>query len=378
MDNPLPELFKKLSNNLNFLKKEPDSVIGVDIGSSAIKVVQLKRERGVAVLETYGEIALGPYGEKSIGQAVSLDTGRLVQALVDVMREANVTSKTGGVSIPFTSSLVTMIQMPSLSEKQLEKMIPLEARKYIPVPVNEVSLDWFIMPDHDEEVLKDERAGRSGIGAKTNVLLVAIHNDVLNTYQTIVTEAELNVDFFEIEIFSSIRATIGQTLAPIGVLDIGAAKTKLYVVERGVVKMSHLINQGSQDLTLTLSRGLGMSVEQAEEYKRTEGLLGTDATTNEILQLPLERILSEVNRVFLSYEKRYNKNIGRVILTGGGSVLKGLLPLASQKLETEVVLGDPFAKTQTPAFLEEVLQQVGPEFSVAVGLALRRLQALDA
>jgi len=377
MENPLPKLFEKLSESFSFLKSEADSVIGVDIGSSAIKVVQLRRKQGVAVLETYGEIALGPYGQKAIGQAVGLPTDKIVQALVDVMREANVTSRVGGISIPFTSSLVTMIEMPALPAKQLEKMIPLEARKYVPVPVNEVSLDWFIMPEHDEEMFESENEGSVSGAPKVNVLLVAIHNDVLNMYQTIVAGAELDVDFFEIEIFSSIRATIGQTLAPVGVLDIGAAKTKLYVVERGVVKMSHLINQGSQDITLALSRSLGMSVEKAEEYKRTEGLLGSDEAANEAIHIPLDRILDDVNRVFLSYERKHNKNIGRVILTGGGAVLKGLLVFAVEKLETEVVLGDPFSKTQTPAFLEDILRQVGPEFSVAVGLALRKLQERD-
>ena len=95
------------------------------------------------------------------------------------------------------------------------------------------------------------------------------------------------------------------------------------------------------------------------------------------MRLPLDRILSEVNRVFLSYERKHNRNISRVILTGGGAVLKGLLPLAKEKLETDVVLGDPFAKTDAPAFLEDILKQVGPEFSVAVGLALRKLQARE-
>lgn len=385
MKNPFSKLIEKFGGEIDFFKKEPASVIGVDIGSSAIKVVQLRREHGIAKLETYGEIALGPYAGRAIGQVVTLKTDQLVQALVDVMREANVTSKTGGISIPFTSSLVTMIRMPALPQKQLEKMIPLEARKYIPVPVNEVSLDWFILPERDEEMLPEHGENAQTVLQKkhasappqTNVLLVAIHNDVLNQYQSIVNQAKLDVDFYEIEIFSSIRAIVGQTISSIGVLDIGAAKTKLYVVEYGIIKMSHLINQGAQDLTLSLSRALGLSVERAEEEKRLAGLETDDASAKEALRLPLDRILSEVNRVFLSYERKHNRNISRVILTGGGAVLKGLLPLAKEKLETDVVLGDPFAKTDAPAFLEDILKQVGPEFSVAVGLALRKLQARE-
>ncbi len=370
-----------LQSGQKFFKQPPSSVIGVDIGSSSIKVVQLCRKRGVAVLETYGEIALGPYADLEIGQATVLPTEKIIRALLDVMSEANVTSRTGGVSIPFTSSLVTMISLPSLSEKQLKKMIPLEARKYIPVPINEVSLDWFVVPDVDDGVRVNTAEEGNNKDKKnipsikpTNVLLVAIHNDVLSVYQTIIEGASLAEHFFEIEIFSSIRAVIGQTLSPIGVLDIGAGKTKLYIVEYGVVKVSHLINRGSQDLTLSLSRSLEMSIEQAEKLKRTDGLLGDDPNVREAILVPLGHIFSEVNRVLLSYGRKNNRNIGRLVLTGGGSVLKGLLPLAKEKLETDVILGDPFAKTDAPAFLEDVLQQVGPEFSVAVGLALRKLQ----
>jgi len=180
----MDELLKKfLKSEYNPFRKEPDSVIGVDIGSSSIKVVQLRRDKGVAVLETYGEIALGPYAGLEIGQVVSLSTKKIITALQDVIREANVTSKVGGISIPFTSSLVTMIRMPALPVEQLEKMIPIEARKYIPVPINEVSLDWFIVPEGDEEILNEDIEERDdkkdGQDKKkelphTKVLLVAI------------------------------------------------------------------------------------------------------------------------------------------------------------------------------------------------------------
>ena len=376
MENPFSKLLK---SDFNLFKKKPESVIGVDIGSSAIKVVQLRRRSGVAVLETYGEISLGPYAELEVGQTTNLPPDKIIRALLDVLNEANITSRSGGVSIPFMSSFVKMIRMPSLPMKQLQKMIPIESRKYIPVPVNEVSLDWFVVPESgapqespSEDEAKDTEKKESA--SEANVLLVAIHNDVLTTYQSIVEGTKLDVSFFEIEIFSTIRATVGQTLAPIAVLDIGAAKSKLYVVEFGVVKASHLINRGSQDITLSLSRSLNMSIAQAEEYKRENGLVGEDPLAKEAILIPLEHIFSEANRVILSYERKHNRNIGQIVLTGGGAVLKGFLPLAEEKLETDVVLGNPFAKTEAPAFLENVLKQVGPEFSVAVGLALRKLQ----
>ena len=76
----------------------------------------------------------------------------------------------------------------------------------------------------------------------------------------------------------------------------------------------------------------------------------------------------------MNYQKRYNKNIERIVLTGGGAVLKGLLPFATERLEIDAELADPFSKIETPAFLEDVLKEIGPEFAVAVGLATRKLQ----
>lgn len=367
----LSRIFKKYLD-LDLLSKKSVSVLGIDIGSSAIKLVQLKNQGGVAVLETYGELSLGPYSDGDIGQSTNLPPEKVAAALSDVIRESNVTTNAAGISIPFTSSLVTVIDMPDVPTKQLSKMIPIEARKYVPVPISEVSLDWFVVPKEERELLEGEKKKK----VHNEVLLVAIHNNVLARFQQIVSAANLTASFFEIEIFSSIRASLGSSLVPVAVLDMGASATKLYIVELGVIKTSHLIRRGGQDITQALAKTLGMSTAGAEELKRTEGLVGKGADDNarQAMLLVIEDILSEANRVLLSYQKRYGKNVRETILTGGGAILKGLLPLAKKHLETEVRLSDPFAKVETPAFLAEVLKEVGPEFSVAVGLAFRKLQ----
>src|SRR3989344_596793 len=130
-----------------FDKSEPKA-LGIDIGSSAIKIVELKKKNGQAVLTTYGELALGPYAGFGVGQAVSLPTEKIAQALTDLMneKEVNVSTKSCGLSIPFSSSLMSVIEMPEVSAKQLSVMVPLEARKYIPVPISEVTLDWSVVP----------------------------------------------------------------------------------------------------------------------------------------------------------------------------------------------------------------------------------------
>ena len=375
-----------------FFNQDEVSALGIDIGSSAIKIVQLKKKNGQAVLETYGELALGPYTGLSVGQAVVLAPDKLAQALIDLMKEkeVNITTKKCGISIPFTSSLMSVIEMPDVSTKQLAVMVPLEARKYIPVPVSEVMLDWSVIPksemqeeDSSEYATTAERATTDqGTGTRTalpkvNVLIVAIHNETIVRYQDIVVKSALEAGFFEIEIFSTMRAVLDETLRPVMIMDMGAASTKLYVIERGVIRSSHTINRGSQDITLTISKSLGLSMERAEVIKRQMGVTGENKNLTDVVILTLDYIFAEVNNVLLSFEKKYNKTISKVILVGGGAILKGLADLAKNNFKTDVVLADPFSKVNAPTFLENILKETGPEFAVAIGLALRKLAEED-
>lgn len=378
MSNPFSDILKNL-----FSSSAGESVVGIDIGSSSIKVVQLKRKNGKAVLETYGELALGPYAGFQIGQATNLPPEKIVEVLKDVMKEANITTKNCGIAIPIKSSLVSTIEMPNFSEKQLNQMIPIEARKYIPVPISEVTLDWFVLPTEEdipdessEDLPKDSKASTE---KKIHVLIVAIHNDVLTRFSNMVTSAELEAGFFEIEMFSMVRAAIDQDTSPIMILDMGAAATKLCIVERGVVRNFHMIGRGSQDITLSISSALNVPIDRAEKLKRNFGsnLAEEDGQIKDVIGLVLDPILSESNSVILNYERKYNKNISRVLLTGGGVALSGFVEYAKGKLDTDVALALPFSKVETPAFLSEVLKKTGVGFSVAVGVALRRLQELS-
>lgn len=356
--------------------KPSESVLGVDIGSSAIKIVQIRKQNGQAILETYGELALGPYANGTVGQAVILPPDRVGNALIDLMKEkeVNITTLDSGVSIPFASSLMSVIEFPQVSSKQLGVMVPLEARKYIPVPISEVVLDWSIIPRSEVRV-EDHPEGETHKQdiPKVEVLVVAIHKDTITRYQDITSRATLNPTFFEIEIFSTMRAVLDEALAPVMIMDMGAASTKLYIVERGIIKASHTINRGSQDITSTISKSLGLPMDRSEVMKREHGAAGGDKILTDIITLNLNYIFDEANRTLLTFEKKYNTAVSKVILVGGGAALKGLPELAKANFKTEAVAGNPFSKLATPAFLENILRETGPEFAVAIGLALRKL-----
>jgi len=363
--------------------KKGGSVVGIDIGSSFLKIVQLKKKGGKAVLETYGELALGPYAQLSVGQATSLPSESLTQAIRDLFKEANVTTSDSGMSIPLGSSLLSVITMPALDDKQLARMIPIEARKYIPVPISEVTLDWWVVPNSGtkggREVETKEGKKSPAKGDTIDVLVVAIHNDVIGKYKEIIKNVPLQNSFLELEVFSASRSTFGSTARPVMIFDMGAGTTKLAIIEYGVIKSQHIINRGSQDITRAISQSLGVSIEKAETLKREVGLLGEDTKkdVSESVELTLDSIFADANRVLLNYQRKYNKTIGKVVLAGGGVMLRGFHDRAQKSLETDVEFADPFSKVETPAFLEPVLKDAGPEFAVAIGVALRQLQEME-
>lgn len=374
--------FKKIFGNTiqNFLKRgAPESVMGIDIGTSSVKVVQLRRKAGVAVLETYGTLALGPYADTDIGAVTNLPVEKISAALADLMRESGVTTHRGAVSIPASASLVFVIELPpSIQESQFKDVVPTEARKYIPVPISEVTLDYFAIPKQNDsgyESSTPTNPAEKKLEAKTEVLIAAIHKDTLQKYNEIVNAASITSSLFEIEAFSSIRSTFGRELKTVLLVDFGASKTKMIMVEGGVIKSVHIVNRGSFDISNAISKSLAMPFKDAEEMKRTYGLLGTPEQPNltSIVRLSVDYILSEMQNVIVQYEKKSGSSVSKIILIGGGALLKGFFEATQAKFGDAVVRGNPFSKVEAPAFLAPVLSEIGPEFAVALGLALRQI-----
>jgi type IV pilus assembly protein PilM len=359
-----------------------DSAIGVDIGSNAIKVVEIKKKGGKAVLETYGAIALGPYSENDAGSVTNLPVEKMISALKEVLKQSGATSKSLAVAIPIQSSLIFTIELPvQLKESEIASIVPTEARKYIPVPITEVSIDYFILPKKESSFVEMNTEASDGEpfkdgGEKMNVLVVATQNDAVARYRSIVSGCGLESSFFEIEIFSSIRANFEHELSPVLLIDFGASRTKLSLVEFGMIKSYHTIDRGGADITNSISKSLSITFSEAEKMKKEFGFFGnpTEKSLADIIKVHIDYIFSETNGVLLNYEKKYDRTISKIIFTGGGSLLKGLKEVAINNFKAEIEMGHPFAKVEAPAFLDKVLENMGPEFAVALGLALRKLQ----
>lgn len=369
-------MFKKYNFEKGLaLFKRQTNVLGLDLGSASLKIVQLRKEKERAILETYGEIAAGPYAGVPVGKSARLLDKKVVEMLSDLRREANAQAELAAAAIPLRSSFVRLISMPLLSDKELAQAVPFEARKYIPVPASEVIIDWWLLP---EGISSEGKESEGFIKERkfVEVLLVAIHREAIEKFRHIFKEAKLEVGTFEIEVFSQVRSILGREAGPVLLVDFGAGGTRFAVADYGIVKLTHTLDRGSLELTDALSRSLGVDFERAERLKQDIGLSARPEhkEVRGVIEPLLEHIFSEGLRVVTEYHRRSGRPVKKIWLAGGGSLLKGLVDFSVNKFGLEARLANPFQKVEYPAFLEETLREIGPIFATALGAALRALQ----
>jgi type IV pilus assembly protein PilM len=356
---------------LSFNKKGITDAIGLDIGASSIKVVQLKLERESIVLETYGEVALGPYAGLAIGQATQLGDEKLLEAIADLFKEAKVSSKNATLAIDSSAVFVSVVRVPKVQDAELKTMMPLEAKKFLPIPLSEVQVDWWHVPPTPAEI-----AAGDDVNVKSmDMVLAAVKNDVLEMYNRIVTKLGFINTEFEISGFSLIRSVVPRADGLMLCVDIGANQTSISLIRSNVVIDMHVLSKGSQDSTLQIAQSLAIPVENAEEVKRTFGYNGDAANPylKEVMELSSYPLFGEVARLSLMFERKYNQTIEGVILVGGGARLPGFMDMYGKVVHVPGRMGAPFDQVRIPEFLNDMMKQVGPSYAVAVGLALKKL-----
>lgn len=353
-----------------FVKASPrplarDRVVGIDMGSSSIKVVELEERDGVVTLTTYGELQLGPYSDGgAIGQAVSLSAQVERQALVDILRESAVKAKRAVLAIPLSSSFVTTMSLDAGPEDDISSRVRVDARKYIPVPIGDVTLDWAEITVNSE-----------GAPGNRDVLLAAIQNDALKRFLNLMQTVELPGPPTEIECFSAIRSTFEAEKPNTAVIDIGASVSKLYITERGLLARMHRVPTGGIKVTEKMVEERQLSFADAEALKRS--VTPTDADygwVQKLSHVTFGRTIKEFHQVIEEYQSRSGFEVTDVIITGGGAVGFGIDALISQELGRKVTITNPFNKVAYPAFMEDTLTVIGPIFAPALGAALRQFE----
>lgn len=351
----------------NFFKKESfDQAIGLDIGPSSIKVVELRKEKEKIILNTYGEVATGPYAGKEAGQSVHLGEEKLREAIEDLFKEAKVSVRDSVIAIDPTSSYITLVKVPKVSDDDLRTMIPLEARKYIPIPLTEVQMDWWHVPTNIN--ISD---GENMI----NIVLAAVSLQTISMYDRLIEKLQLKNVEYEIQGYSLIRSIPAERDGLIMYLDIGSQYTNLSLVHNNTVIDARTISRGSLDSTNQISKALSLTTEKSEEVKRTFGYNGDQSNPylKDVMELSSYPLFGEVARLSLMYERKYNQDIQGIIVLGGGARVPAFMDAYNKVIHIPGTLGKPFNKVEVPAFLKEMIERVGPSYSTALGCALKKL-----
>ncbi len=369
--------FSDFIQNLNIQKtlaglKKEQRYLGVDIGASSIKVVQLRKDKERPILETYGELSLAHYGmDGQVGRSIRILDDKLVEALKDIIKEAQVTAKRATVSIPIRDSFLTTMEMPNLPEAELKEAVPFEARKYIPIPMSEVIIDWWVLPPQSKEM----KAASPGSGQKRfiNVILAAVPKEVITKYSAILKDVGLDISTFEIEVFAMARASLREVFGSIMLMDFGASTTKIAIADAGVIRTAHSIDHGGQELSLALSQSLSVDFDRAEILKRQAGFIKRPENEGvvSVLEPLFDYVSSEGERFLIDWKRKGGRAISKVLIGGGGALTPGIKDVLIKTYGVEVEMINPFHKVVYPAFLEPALKDIGPSFVNAVGLALR-------
>ncbi len=343
--------------------------LGIDIGTASIKVVELEEKSSRFNLINYGLFELkGSTNAAGVaGQNIlKLPDDEIVWGLKEVINKAAIKSKNVVASIPSFSTFSTVIQMPYLSEQDLAKAIPFEAKKYIPIPLEEVNMDWSII---------EASQNRNNPGQPmVDVFMAAVPKVETVRYQKIMQGAGLTLRALELENSALIRGLVGNDLSPIVVVNIGGRSTSILIVSKGYERVGHNYEIGGFEITKSIARSLNISPEKAEELKKKMGLnQNDDNIIQQAMSSLIDMMVFETNKTIANYEESSNQKVTKVMLVGGMVNMPNFLNYFKQKLNRDVSAGNPMARVVLPQGLGKIVGEIASTFAVAAGLAMREI-----
>ncbi|MEK7636061.1 MAG: type IV pilus assembly protein PilM [Patescibacteria group bacterium] len=341
------------------------SVLGVDIGTASIKAVEIAKSSPKPRLKNYG--VLHTYGHldrlNSAIQTNSLkisenDTAELLKKFI---KKAKFNSRNAIASIPAFSAFITLIEMPIMSEAEINKSMAFQVKQHIPLPISDVAIEWVKIGERDE-----------GGALKQQILFISIPKEIISRYQNIFKMAGLNLMALEVEGVSLVRALAVEPKTTV-IADIGAYSTNIIVTENYFLKSETITDFSGVSLTQAIANGLQISPKRAEELKKMKGLKATGGEY-ELSTLPqpyLDVIIKEIIREKDNYEKNYNNKVERILLSGGSANLIGIEEYFEKQLNAPVDIGNPLARLSYPSEINLLARELGPELAVAIGLGIK-------
>jgi type IV pilus assembly protein PilM len=349
----------------NFIKKAfPKRCLGIDIGTSNIKVVEIYRIGNKKRLENYGQISSAGLSRKG---DILFSSQNIAESIKSIISEMKTKTRQVVFSIPDFSTFFTNLELPPMTKEELSEAVKYEARRYIPLPINEITLDWQIIGDKSSST-------------NFKILLVAVPNEVVAKYREIAVLSELQLVSLEAEAFSLMRALVGENEnQQVALIDIGAKSTVCSIIDGKILKRSHSLDMSGNAFSSAIAKSLNIDLDKAEELKKQWGIInnavGKDGQiARKALLSLLEVALREIKEILEDFYKQEGKEIQKIIIAGGASLLPGLPEYFKRFFGKKVEIGNPFLGVSYPPILNKTVFKMSTSFAIAAGSALRGLE----
>ncbi len=342
--------------------------LGIDIGTSAVRVVELSKYGEQEKLENYSHLATPFYRSTPLRTvrkgSLVFESKRLAEMVTTTLSQARIESKKAVFSIPDFSTLFTTLTLPPMAEEEIAQAVRFEARRHVPLPLSEVTLDWLISKGVPSVERRDE----------LEVLLVVVPNRIIDQYMEVSELCGLEMLALEAEVFSLQRALIRGKKETACLIDIGAQSTTCNIVDKGVLRISHSFDVAGNDLTERIVQAFNVDYKAAEILKHNQGLFGGEQDIAEILRPLLGVMIDEIKKIVDIFYEKEGKEVQSYIISGGSGSLPGLKEYFTASLRGNISVGFPFKNMVYPPIIEKKLKEISPGFSIAVGAALKSLE----
>lgn len=358
-----------MQNPFGFFKRSVfPSYLGIDIGTTSIKVAEVRNGDERPELVNYGVLESSGYlaRENQALQTSSLKIfeSEIVELLKTVVREMGTPTKDVVASLPLFSAFISVLDFPRMEVKEIEHAIIYQAKQYVPLPLSEVALDWLKVAEFDDE---------KGFFHQ-KILLISVPQEQIKKYQAMFTAAGLTLRALEIESLSLTRI-MGGDLTPTMIIDIGSRSTNIVFLDKGSLIWATQSDYGGASLTQALSSSLSINPLRAEELKKERGVLGTGPSYElSTIMLPfLDVILNEVKKAQFNYGEQFPsaRKLERIVLSGGGANLLGIEPYVERALGFPTVHISPLSRFAYPPEMEPLVHELNPVMSIALGLGMK-------
>jgi type IV pilus assembly protein PilM len=333
---------------------------GLDIGTTAIRVVELKGSGPVKVLDRYGEAML--QGTLAISDAKP-DRQKVAQEIHNLVKQTGITTKNVAVNLPSSRVFTAVVDLNKMTDAELAKTIRYQAQTFIPTPLAQSKIDWVAIGPSPKDATKVE------------VLLSSVANDFIEARLEMLEAAGLNVVAFEPDSMALARAIVPtDTNSPEMVLDVGASSTDLVITVGGVPRLTRAIPVGSQAIIRSAVQGLNVEPAQAEQFVFKFGL-GKDKLEGQVYNAiigTVDGLMNDIEKSIAFFQSRYTTmRLDRIVVTGGASSLPEFPLYLANKFGLNVEIGNAWRNVSFPPARQNELLSVSNHFAVAIGLAER-------